>query len=420
MPTNNGLTLANKAADIEIENAAGDIYGFPVQAPTIPEDRASRITEGTGEAAPTIKSAGPFETMEVTDWSYGYGQTNMDRAEGGALGQGGNPAQYFYGDCFSLRPGKLLPGMARDQIYNQAPTALSLPMTDNLDPNVADECEVPRGVLPVSLGSGPQSGANFTSPVAVTTVTNVRLLIYFEAPQLAGNVTITAEIKTTPGGLSKGIYSLVTAKNVLGNYTGWKWLTLPLSSGTGQLGFNTAHVLTVTCSDTTGLVSGGCYIGAGNAVRLYFQLMTSGTPFKYWASQFGKIEQLNNAGAYVNVAVEFGTASGAFFNTGATGTGGTVPANSPEITFASKVTGSYVFGNQLYVSGNFGTYQMTAAQAASNTLGALGALQFGWGITDYNGMIYYTDASGQVGLRTPGQALFQLPKPGSRTGHAGR
>jgi hypothetical protein len=57
VPTNNGLTLANKAADIEIENAAGDIYGFPLLGPTLPEDRASQLTASHRRSGPDLSEA---------------------------------------------------------------------------------------------------------------------------------------------------------------------------------------------------------------------------------------------------------------------------------------------------------------------------------------------------------------------------
>jgi hypothetical protein len=75
--------------------------------------------------------------------SYGYGQVNGDRVEGGVAGMGGNPAQYFYGDCFTLFPSKLLPGMARDQVYNTIGAAQMTPIIRRGRPGSGDEYEVP-------------------------------------------------------------------------------------------------------------------------------------------------------------------------------------------------------------------------------------------------------------------------------------
>jgi hypothetical protein len=67
MPANNGLTLAAKNCDVEMRTPPGTSTAFPVHS-HYPEDRASQLTESTGEAAPTFKSAEPFEAVEWTDF----------------------------------------------------------------------------------------------------------------------------------------------------------------------------------------------------------------------------------------------------------------------------------------------------------------------------------------------------------------
>jgi hypothetical protein len=370
MPLNNGLTLAAKNCDIEIMNAAGDVYGFPVHAVTIPEDRASKLAESTGETAPTIKSAGPFETMEITDWSYGYGQTSMDRVEGGVAGMGGNPAQYFYGGCFTLRPGKLLPGMSRDMIYNTIAGQVT-PISDGIDPVAGDEQEVPRGVLP-AFAYHLQDFTNSFIAVAAT-ITNIRVLVYMRVFGPTG--TFNVQVTLTDSGGTVGFYSVGVALNTIGNYTGWKWITLPKTSGTGVItaGRTTNLALHVNLTGISlpgsdnNIASFGCYVqdGAGdtNHIYPYFQLMTSATPYKYWANPLQKVEQLLNGSTYVNAAVT----AGAYFNTAATATGGTV-GTSPERTFTGAICGSLVFNNNLYIgaTGVIQTQMFTPAQVATN------------------------------------------------------
>jgi hypothetical protein len=357
MPLNNGLTLAAKNCDIEIMNAAGDVYGFPVHAVTISEDRASKLAESTGETAPTIKSAGPFETMEITDWSYGYGQTSMDRVEGGVAGMGGNPAQYFYGDCFTLRPGKLLPGMSRDMVYNTIGAAQKTPISDGVDPVAGDEFEVPRGVVPLN-GNSTFSNVNFTAASTVV-ITSIRVLAYLRNVSNS-NLTLTATLIDSGG--TVGTYSLVINLNTAGNYTGWKWITLPKISGTGTI---TSGRQTSFSASSSPVDSGviGCWIGAGDIINPYFQLMTGATPFKYWANPLQKVEQLLNGSTYVNAAIT----AGAYFNTAATATAGTA-GTSPERTFTGAICGSLVFNSNLYIgaTGVIQTQMFTPAQVATN------------------------------------------------------
>jgi hypothetical protein len=377
MPANNGLTLAAKNCDVEIENAAGDIYGFPSFLSTIPEDRASQLTASTGEAAPTFKSAEPFEAVEWSDFSYGYGQVNGDREEGGVAGMGGNPAQYFYGDCFSLFPSKLLPGMARDQVYNTI-AGSKTPISDNLNPLGGDEMEVPRGVVP---GSSTPGALSFVAASTVT-VTSVRLLIYTRHTNV---VSVQAQATISSGGGGGGAYnSLLDLSS--GNATGWKWVTLPKISGTGAIVSGTSYTLNATL-DLDDYAVIGCYIsGAGNNIYPYFQLMTSATPFKYWAAPPARFEQVNNAGAYVNAAIT----TGAMFNTDATATAGTA-GTSPERSLGGTLAGSVVFNKNLYI-GTTAPIQVlmwTPAQAATNA--AAGSTTTAMSLVSafaYNGLLY--------------------------------
>jgi hypothetical protein len=364
MPLNNGLTLAAKNCDIEIMNAAGDVYGFPVHAVTIPEDRASKLAESTGETAPTIKSAGPFETMEITDWSYGYGQTSMDRVEGGVVGMGGNPAQYFYGDPFTLRPGKLLPGMSRDMVYNTIGAAQKTPISDGVDPLGGDEYEVPRGVVPISAQSNFFSQGTFVAASAAT-ITNIRLLLFIRN---LSSSTVTINITLQDVSTSLGTYALTVNLNTATNFTGWKWFTIPKTLGVGTLTNGVQHWLNISIS-ASGQALVGCYAQSGisgyatNQIFPYFQLMTSATPFKYWANPLQKMEQLLNGSTYVNAAIT----AGAYFNTAATATAGTA-GTSPERTFTGAICGSLVFNNNLYIgaTGVIQTQMFTPAQVATN------------------------------------------------------
>jgi hypothetical protein len=369
MPLNNGLTLAAKNCDIEIMNAAGDVYGFPVHAVTIPEDRASKLAESTGETAPTIKSAGPFETMEITDWSYGYGQTSMDRVEGGVAGMGGNPAQYFYGDCFTLRPGKLLPGMSRDMVYNTIAGQMT-PISSGVGPLGGDEQEVPRGVLPhyYYQAGYPQAKTTFTASAAVS-ITQIRVLVKFENPFASGTVTINADIwDATFTSLLKN-FNVVINLNTIGNYTSWKWITLTAGAALA-LANGTTYGLLVRGSDAAILIFGifpqtHSGLGITNLLQPYFQLVnpTGSVPFKYWANPLQKVEQLLNGSTYVNAAIT----AGAYFNTAATATAGTA-GTSPERTFTGAICGSLVFNNNLYIgaTGVIQTQMFTPAQVATN------------------------------------------------------
>jgi hypothetical protein len=353
MPLNNGLTLASKNCDIEITNAAGDVYGFPALAVTIPEDRASKLAESTGETAPTIKSAGPFETMEITDWSYGYGQTSMDRVEGGVAGMGGNPAQYFYGDCFTLRPGKLLPGMARDMVYNTVGAAQMTPITDGLDPLGGDEYEVPRGVLPG--GTGQTYGFSTTS--TVTPLTGMRVLVYFSGAS-TGTVVINGRIT----GATVYDFQLSVDLATVGIYTGWKWITLPKTAGLAGLPARTGYVISVSVAAGNDIAV-GCWVAAGNSIAPYFQLVVNSLPYKYWSAPPARMEQLNNAGAYENICI---TTLG-ILNADATsvGAGGGI---TPERGLGAAYCGSIVFKGNLYVStsGTVQTLMFTPANLATN------------------------------------------------------
>lgn len=366
MATTNGFTLANKKADIEIENAAGDVYGFQSLQPVIPESRASQLTASTGESSPTAKSAEPFETVEWSDWSYGMGQVNGDRQGGGPLGQGGNPSAYFSGDCFSLRPDKLLPGMARDMVYNTVNAAVQTPITDGLDPNAGDEYEVPRGVVPFLFKKGgPVEIASVNWQVGGSvTVTAIRALVFVRSASGSGGVP-PATYATLTATMAGSTYSATVSSANLSNYTGWKWLTLTKQSGTGIV--NTLSTKTIFFStDTAEDLAIGCYVntagGFSDLLRPYFQILTSATPFKYWGSALQKMEQMtNNLGSYVNIAIT----NSALFSVSSTGLA-YAATSSPEVPLTGTYVGSIFFNGKLYVSTTSGTAAWSVSAAANN------------------------------------------------------
>jgi hypothetical protein len=388
MPANNGLTLALKNCDVEIENAAGDIYGFPSFLSTIPEDRVSQLTASTGEAAPTFKSAEPFEAVEWSDFSYGYGQVNGDREEGGVAGMGGNPAQYFYGDCFSLFPSKLLPGMARDQVYNTIGAAQMTPISDGIDPVAGDEMEVPRGVVPSTLYTFPKTPTSFTTAASGFTLTNIRVLLQLKKIA-GGNFQVSGELRDATGVTVHAIFLAAINSTTFGNYTGWKWVTL--TNAGFALSATTTYKLYFNCNSATAAAI-GCYIGSGNQIAPYFQLLNAATPYKYWAAPPAKMEQVLNGSTYVNVAIT----TAALFNTDATATGGTAPATSPERTHGGTFLSSIPFNGKLYVSitTTTGTHSFTPAALAANgasTVFDTNVCMFS--PVEHEGILYYADAT---------------------------
>jgi hypothetical protein len=288
--------------------------------------------------------------------------------------------------------------MARDQVYNTIGAAQLTPISDNLDPLGGDEYEVPRGVIPVPLGyiSQPSVNSHFTTSAGVT-IANVRILIYIRRI-VSFSDTLQA---TLTDGATTHTYSLSLALSTAANYTGWNWVTLPRTSGTGVIA--SGHTVTVLLQDTSVPLSDpdayelavGCYVSddatyGSKAMMPYFQIMASATPFKWWANQLRKMEQLLSGTTYVNVAI-----TGAkLFNTDATGTQ-YLATGSPEVPLSGAYFGSIVFNNKLYVStvAANGTAAWTPAAAAAN-LGPTDALDAGpvmFSPQEWGGLIYFAD-----------------------------
>jgi hypothetical protein len=355
----NGLTIASNSADIEFTDGV-DTYGYKyAKTSQVVETRGSAFVGQIATGGTTYQDAEPFKRKVYDNFSGGMGQESDNKTFGGT-GIGGDDSKYFYGDCYTLRGGYLLPGMARNLIYNTVSATTKTPISSGLDPLGGDEMEVPRGVVPTTLYSAtPKIPTSFTTGSSGPTVTNVRILLQFKQLTSAGVdvygiladatglTTLTTFVGTVPAGTSQ-------------NYTGFKWVTLNNAGIT--LSASTTYQWQFYCN-ATNFAAIGCYVGASNQLNPYFQLMTSATPFKYWANPLIKMEQILNGTTYINAAITNST----WFNTALTNSGGTTPAASPEVTLTGTYMGSIVFNNLLYISTTTACYAWDSVKVAANT-----------------------------------------------------
>lgn len=398
--TGNGLSVVSKSADMDIavtdSYGQDSVYGFRfAQNSKLVRSRGSSFAGQISSGAPTYNDGTPFKLFAFDNALGGMGQPSYNNVNGG-VGLGGDETKYLYGDCWSLRGGYILPGMARNQIYNTVANVLSQTPITTLGASQmfgkGDEQEVPKGVLPSNQNNAASGGAlhnTVFTPDASVTITGVRLLVYLPGPftpSTSFNVTCTL----ADAGGSVTFTSTVTG-TIGKQTTGWKWLTLTgskaITSGTP-----------VTLKTTTGSLSYsvGCYcIGTDNVMQPYFQLMTTATPFKYWSSVINKVEHINDAaGNYANIAL-FNTA---FVNTANTTTAGSA-ATSPERTYPSgNYQGSIWLNSKLYVFTSTGTFTMNYAQATATgavaPTDALSATVIGSSPVGWGGFIYYVTANG--------------------------
>jgi hypothetical protein len=317
----------------------------------------------------TYQDAEPFKRKVYDNFSGGMGQESDNKTFGGT-GIGGDDSKYFYGDCKTDRGGYLLPGMARNMVYNTI-TGQPVPISDGLDPLGGDEYEIPRGVIPAILGNTAQPSirSHFTTSAGVT-IANVRILIYIRRiASFSDNI-----VATLTDGANTHIYTLSLALSTAGNYTGWKWVTLPRTSGTGVIAIG--HTVTVFIQDTSVPLSDpdlyetavGCYAVSdatygSNALMPYFQIMASATPYKYWANPVQKVEQINNGSStYANIALH----STGLFNLGATATAGTAGTSPERLYTSGTYRSSLWFNSLLYVSTSTGIGAWNYAAAIAN------------------------------------------------------
>jgi hypothetical protein len=359
----NGLTIANNGADLELTDGT-DTYGFKFAA-------GSRLLENRGDAyagqissgTQTYADAEPFKRKVYDNFLGGMGQTNDNKVYGGT-GIGGDDTKYFYGDCKTDRGGYLLPSMARNLVYNTI-AGQKTPISDGIDPVAGDEFEVPRGVMPLPLsGRGQTATLNQGSFVTTgATVTRVRVLVYIRQQISGGTFLVSIDLKD---GVTTHHYEAILDLSTT-TFTGWKWATLPLAGGTGAL--VAGHTITYFVygePSNDGKVAVGCYANDTpdtNSLHPYFQLMTSVTPFKYWANPLQKVEHIDNgAGVYANIALH----STGMFNLGDTTTAGTAGTSPEKLYSSGTYMSSLWFNSKLYVSVTTGMIGFNYAAATTN------------------------------------------------------
>jgi hypothetical protein len=355
----NGFSVQLKSGDLNISDSANSLTFHYQEKTTMVEGRGSTFTDNLNSGGTTYKDATPFARAVFDNWIGGIGQASYNKTFGGS-GVGGDETRYLDGDVDTVhKTGYMLPGMARNLVYNTI-AGQTTPISDGLDPNAGDEQEVPRGVLPLS---GYATGSTNFVAAGTPTIASVRVLCLFTVTGPGGSVTVTGTLKQVSNGAVLGVYQSTLSIPALNPFTGWKWVTLPRTSGTGVL-VNGVQYSFTTGGNGTNIIGGYVTnISGVDTFQCYFQLMTSATPPKYWAAPPARFEQLNNAGTYINAALT----TGAIFNTAATGIAGSA-GTSPERSLGSTFSSSLTFNNNLYV-GTTGTFQVlmyTPANIAAN------------------------------------------------------
>lgn len=358
------ISLSTGYADLEIYNGY-ETFGFRLAtgAP-VTEKRGDGFAGQVASGGQNYDDATPFKRKVYDNFLGGFGQVSDNKVSGG-VGIGGDDTKFFYADAMTDRAGYLMPGMARNFIYNTYASA-KLPVAGDANPLPGDEYEVPRGVLPSALTSNRLTYSNtFTvGTSALNGITNIRLLLEVLDATINTTVTLNCEIWTTPTTLVRTFTATYNPSTY--NLNGWAWFTL--SAAATNFLANTTYTLNVYATNTPGtyvrpLGSLGCYVQTtstvtrnsaaqsdwdlANRIKPYFQICKPGTatPYKYWSGPLRKVHQVLNGSAYVNVAV----CSTAWFNVAATATGGTA-ANNPEVTLTGVWTGSLVLNNKLYIA----------------------------------------------------------------------
>ena len=374
------LSLATGYADLEIYNGY-QTFGFRfAPGANLSERRGDAFAGQVASGGQNYDDATPFKRKVYKSFLGGFGQLNDNKVSGG-VGIGGDDTKFFYADAKTDRAGYLLPGPARNLVYNTYAASM-LPVSGDQNPNAGDEYEVPRGVMPAALLSGgPVYQNSFTvGAAALNGVTNLRVLLALFDNTPATTVTLKADVYNG----ATLVRSFTTTYNPSTNSTinGWSWVTL--SAAATNFLAATTYTVYFSVTNTPGtfvrpLGSIGCYalnptIQARNSapntdwhtniqIRPYFQICKPGTatPYKWMSSALKNAHQLLNGSTYINVAV----LNSSWFNTGMTNGGGTNP-NSPEVTFSGTYKSSIVWNNKLYVASSAGVTGWSAAQVAAN------------------------------------------------------
>lgn len=359
MPSN-PYTVADKNADLQITDGTNTIGFSYMEKTTMVEGRGSTFTDNLNSGGTTYKDATPFARFVMDNWIGGLGQGNYNKTFGGT-GIGGDDTKYLDADAYTKRTGYLLPGLARNLVYNTI-TAQKLPVTGGLAPNDGDEWEIPRGIAAINGSTGIAN--NLVTTSATVAVTKLRILIYLFSPYPT-TVTFTVTVATSalPGTILATFTGGIAAPTVP-LFTGWQWFEL-----TGSFSFvsGTQYVLTAASNNYRSAI--GCYpqtVGSVvDALCLYYQFYNTAATkyYKQWTAPLARMEQVLNGTTYANIAITLTK----LFNTAATSTQ-YLATGSPEVPLSGAYWGSIVFNNKLYVSTvtTDGTAAWSAAAAATN------------------------------------------------------
>jgi hypothetical protein len=390
----NGLCIDDGTADIEFwsgdstgQYAAGQgivgVWGFRYSSfSKVIEKRGDGFAGQVASGGQNYDDAEPFKRKVYENFLGGFGQVSDNKVSGG-VGIGGDDTKFFFCDAMTDRAGYLLPGMARNQIYNTYAASV-LSVSGDANPRAGDEYSIPKGVLPCDVVDYRYLFNRFTTVSAINPVTTIRCLVNIRESVATFPITITCAVYL--GAVFKTNFTFsITPSATANNYNGWTWVNLTnagfnfLAATTYDLYFST----TMSNLQPNGPLWLGCYIGnPANTVvntqvhdiRPYFQICkpSSTIPYTWWSGALRRVHQLLNGSAYVNVAVM----QTAWLNPSATATGGSV-ANNPEVTFGGAWTGSIVVNNKLYIASTTGITGWSPAVCAANNPTPTNALDAG-------------------------------------------
>jgi len=387
----NGLTIDDGTADLEFYDGYG-IWGFRLASLSpVTESRGDGFAGQIASGGQNFDDATPFKRKVYDNWLGGFGQLNDNKTTGG-VGIGGDDTKFFYADAKTDRAGYLMPGMARNFIYNTKVNQ-TVPVSGKADPNPGDEDEVPRGVLAQALSSEYRLHNSFNWQGGAVTLTKIRILFQLKNHTLNTPYTITVTLKGPLGIYSTDFTYTFTPSTTYNTLNGWCWVTLTgsatISNSVFDLYFGDSSTSATGAIGAVGVYVGNVDAGGNirtyqpianptttdNAIRPYFQLCKPGTaaPYKAWSQALRKVHQIYDTATatYFDVAV----LNTSLFNTAATATGGTSSGVSPEVVFTFPYLSSIVFNSNLYVSFNdgglnFGVSRYTPAILKANAITA--------------------------------------------------
>src|SRR5690349_4126861 len=113
----NGFTVQGKTADLLISDSTASLGFHYQEKTTLVEGRGSTFADNLNSGGTTYKDATPFARAVFDSWIGGMGQQSYNKTFGGT-GAGGDDTRFLDGDSYTLRTGYLLPGMARNLVYN--------------------------------------------------------------------------------------------------------------------------------------------------------------------------------------------------------------------------------------------------------------------------------------------------------------